>query len=165
MKRFIIILLVVYGPFNVWGHTIKMTTGKLNIDRKNNSCSLTINFFIDDFESELINMYPQAPFNYQTPSNEMLQTIEDYILNNVVIELNQTTAWLKLTSVNKTEENVCQVTLKGELHENKGVIKIKNTLLFSSFDKQSNVLHLFIDGEKKEILRFFAGIPIRTERI
>lgn len=167
MKNSIITLLFLFGACNLWAHTIKMTTSKLSIDSQKKTCSITINFFIDDFERELINMYPQSPFEYKNPSNQMKKTIEDYILSNVIIKLNETQVSLELKSIKKIEDNICQVVLNGQLNaiQNFDVITIKNTLLFSSFDKQSNILHLYVDGEKKRVFRFFAGVPIKTERI
>ncbi|MDO3693253.1 hypothetical protein QVZ41_00120 [Wenyingzhuangia sp. chi5] len=166
MKNILLAFLVLFGVSNLWAHTIKMTTGKLELNTQNKTCKLTLNFFIDDFESELIKMYPQPPFDYKVPNTQMQETIESYVLNNVSIELNQVLVNLSITSIYKTEDNVCQVIFNGQLNEHQeyDIVTVKNTLLFSSFDKQSNILHVYVDGEKKQIFRFFAGVPVRTER-
>ena len=167
MRKILITFLFFFTTCSLWAHAIKMTTGKLNINTKENICELTLNFFIDDFESELIKMFPQPPFDYKTPNSQMQETIESYVLSNLNIELNEMLVNLTLISIHKTEDNVCQVVFNGELDKNQknDIVTVKNTLLFSSFDKQSNILHLYVDGEKKQIFRFFAGVPVRTERI
>ncbi|MGY5354469.1 DUF6702 family protein [Wenyingzhuangia sp. IMCC45467] len=167
MKNIITAFLILFGVSNLFAHAIKMTTAKLEIDNAHKTCSLTINFFIDDFESEMIKMYPQEPFDYENSSAEMRETIENYVKENVVVHLGNSQVLLSLTSIVKTEDNVCQVVLKGDVKNlpNYQTVSIKNTLLFSSFDKQSNVLHLYVDSEKKQILRFFKGVPLRIEKI
>ncbi len=144
-----------------------MTTGKLEINTQINNCTLTLNFFIDDFESELLKLYPQPPFNYENPSDEMKDAIQSYILENIEISFSENSIDLINNSIKQIEDNVCQVTLSGQIENtvSTDVITIKNTLLFSSFNKQSNIIHLYQNGQKKHILQFFQTAPIRTERL
>ncbi|MEN3324299.1 DUF6702 family protein [Mariniflexile soesokkakense] len=167
IKYILFIVLVFVGVWCVNAHAIKMTTGKLIFDTQHKTCVLTLNFFIDDFETELRKMYPQPPFNYENPGYEMEDTIYNYILDNVAIRFGEIKLKLKLNSITKIEDNVCQVSFKSEVPDiqNFDVFNIKNTLLFSSFNKQSNILHLYVNQEKRQIIRFFATAPIRTERI
>ena len=143
-----------------------MTTGKLVIDTKEKTCNLSLNFFIDDFESELRKMYPQPPFNYVTPNELMKATIEDYIGDHFGLMIENIVVPLKLKTIKKIEENVCQVTFSGKIDDLNSfdVVTIKDVLLFSSFKKQSNILHLVIDNQPARILKFYHGAPVRNER-
>ncbi len=166
--RYITILLILFTSIcQVWAHPIKMTTGKLDIKTQQKTCTLTLNFFIDDFESELLKIFPQPPFNYESPSDEMQNAIQSYVMDNVEISFGENTIALSISNIKKIEDNVCQVTLSGDINNSvlTNVITIKNTLLFPSFNKQSNIIHLYMDGQKKHILQFYKTAPVRTVKL
>ncbi len=170
MKRiqYIFILFILFsGSLVLKAHPIKMTTGKLELNTQQKNCVLTLNFFIDDFESEMRKMYPQPPFDYEAPGEQMIQSIQSYILEQIEIQLADNLVAIEVDTIQKIEDNVCQVKLKGAISGNikDEVMSIKNTLLFSSFDKQSNIIHVYVDGKKQHILQFFPAAPVRTEKL
>lgn len=119
---------------------------------------------MDDFENALRKKYPQEPFNYHAPTETMVATINDYIQRNLEINIQQKTLKFNYKSLQVIEDNVCQVVYTGK-YDDKGDNKtssIKNTLLFDSFSKQSNILHLIIDEKTPKILQFFPAVPVRS---
>lgn len=144
-------------------HPIKMTTGKLQINTIEKTCLLTLNFFIDDFESEMRKIYPQPPFDYDKPDDIMKGTITDYILTNIEFSIDKNSIKLSLNSIEQIESNVFQITFKGDIKKISAfnLATIKNTLLFSSFSKQSNILHFIVDTNSTQILQFYPSAPVR----
>ncbi|MFC0875948.1 DUF6702 family protein [Saccharicrinis sp. FJH2] len=162
----LLLILLIPGGL-LYAHPIKMTTGKLQIDTKDKNCILTLNFFIDDFESTLRKIYPQPAFNYDEPGETMKATIYEYITSNFELKLDDTVISFNLESIKKIEDNVCQVTLNGNFTNlsDFNLITVKDVLLFSSFSKQSNILHVFIDNGSHKILQFYPGVPVRIEKL
>lgn len=144
------------------GHPIKMTTGKVQFHSNDTVAELVFNFFIDDFESEMRKMYPQPPFNYENATEEMIASIQDYIRKNVSFQLGKSISKLSILAVKKIDDNVCQVSMSiyYAASETLKEIKVRNTLLFSSFDKQSNILHVLVDDESPQILQFYPNHPV-----
>lgn len=147
-----------------FAHPIKLTTGKLTLHTSESVGNLVLNFFIDDFEAEMRKMYPQPPFNFEQPTGEMTLSIQDYIRKNVKIWVDDQVAALTVKGIQKIEENVCQVQLKVQFKNTleMKVIKVHNSLLFDAFEKQSNMLHLFVDEDPHRILQFY---PSRRESV
>lgn len=159
-RRFFSALLLMC-TFALHAHPIKMSTAKLQISTSDSIAVLTINFFKDDFENEIRNMYPQPPFNLVEPWEDMYPSIEDYIRKNVDISPDGKETDLHLVNVADGMENVYVVSIRVLAKGNWefSTLNISNTLLFSSFDKQSNVLHVYIDDEKPKILQFYHHRP------
>lgn len=163
MKKIINILALVLICTSAFAHPIKMTTGKLQIETQNKTGLLTLNFFIDDFEAALRKLYPQPPFNYTEPDEIMKATISRYVLDNFSLTIDEQTVLLELSSIKKIEDNVCQVAFKCELS---GITSfkeftIKDVLLFESFRKQSNILHVKVNQKTPKILQFYPAMPVR----
>lgn len=157
MKKLLLVSVLCLFSVVLAAHPIKMTTGKLSIDTGGNRFSLTLNFFIDDFESELRKMVPQSPFNYTSPDERMTATITDYVKKYVQLYADNEKLSLDFTSVAKIQDNVCQVIFTGVLLRDVEIkqVTIINTLLFSSFDKQSNILHVYLNDSLKDVLQFY----------
>lgn len=162
---------IIIASFLVFGgalhaHPIKMTTGKVHFISNDTVAQLVFNFFMDDFESELRKMYPQPPFNYAEPSDEMTATIQDYIRKNIDIMVDNVTTKLEVKNIAKIENNVCQVSIDVNYSDALALreIKVRNTLLFLSFSKQSNILHVVVNGESPRILQFYPNHPVNFVR-
>lgn len=165
MKSIYFILLFLSISIGLNAHPIKMTTGKLELNISDKTCELTLIFFIDDFESELIKLYPQPAFSYQQPDDVMKGTIVSYIHRNFELKINDIPVESSLDKIEQIEQNVCQVKFSGQFKTtgNSNVVSIKNILLFSSFSKQSNILHFVVDKKEPVILQFYPGTPVRIE--
>ncbi|MBS2100337.1 DUF6702 family protein [Carboxylicivirga linearis] len=166
-KYILLFTLCLISSFAIKAHPIKITTGKLVVDSDSKSCELTLNFFADDFESTLQKEFPQLPFNYNDPSDEMKSTIDNYVVSQVSVSIDEVVVVFTLKTIALIEDNVCQVTFTGNLAaiDQFETLTIKNTLLFDAFDKQSNILHLYFNGDKVEILQFYPTIPVRKQSL
>lgn len=167
LKNITFIVFFLLAVEGLSAHPIKMSTGKLQIDTQAKSCELTINFFINDFEPALRKIYPQPPFNYEEPDETMKESILDYIRKNVDVRLDDQSVKFNLRTIREIEDNVCQVTLTGQFPslDHIHLVTVKNTLLFESFSKQSNIFRLVIDQESPKMLQFFHGAAVRVEKL
>jgi len=141
----------------VFAHPIKMSTGKLEIDTEKKLCTITINLFIDDFETAIRKLYPQPPFNFTAQPEIMQNSIADYVMLNISISDNSEPISLKKKSITKQKSNVCQIIMTGSLNNlvQQSKIVVVNSLLFSSYNKQTNILYVYINGEQTELLKFY----------
>lgn len=148
-------------------HPIKMSTGKLEINTTEKTCRLTLNFFIDDFKTALKEKVPMAEFDFQQPGEFLTGTIQQYITDNFGLMLDKQAVSFTIEKIDQIEQNVCQLILHGETKNiaQFEVATIKDALLFSSFSKQSNILHLIINNEKPQILQFYKAVPVRKVKI
>ena len=167
MKKFILISLLATITFTISAHPIKMSTSKLVVNTRDHSYQMTLNLFIDDFEPAIRNIYPQPPLNYANPDETMLASIQDYINKNILVKADENQVTLKIVSIEKIDTNVCQVKLTGMSSQNSPVkiITIKNTILFQSFSKQTNVVHVVIDGASPKILQFYPDDAIQVIKL
>lgn len=155
-KEILLISFILFGA-SLFAHPIKMSTGKLTLQSNEKTAKLLINFFMDDFEAEMRKKYPQPPFVYKQPSDEMKLSIQDYIRKNVSVVVQTDEAEISLSKISVIEDNVCQVQLNLDFKKPLKCqeIKVKNALLFDSFEKQSNVVHLIVDDQSHQILQFY----------
>lgn len=162
MKHAALAIILSFFGSVLMAHPIKMTTARLEISTTNGNARLTINFFIDDFEPELRKLYPQPSFNFDVPTEDMLASFKSYIQKNVSVALGDSILSFSDINIRRLEENVCQVEINGEATWLKRInhLKVKDTLLFSSFEKQSNILHLIIDEKLVKILQFYPNRPL-----
>lgn len=167
LKNIAFIVFFLLATESLFAHPIKMSTGKLQIDTQAKTCELVINFFINDFEPALLKIYPQPPFNYKGPSETMKESILDYIRKNIDVRLDDQSVKFNLQSIREIEDNVCQVTLTGQFPslDHFDLVTVKNTLLFDSFAKQSNIIRLVIDQDSPKMLQFFHGAAVRVEKM
>lgn len=163
MKRLLYTLILLYVSVATVAHPIKMSTGRMEVDSKTESISLLLNFFIDDFEPSIRQLYPQPEFNFEQQSDEMTYSIHDYVQKNLIIKADKDVVGFNLISIKKSEDNVCLVTFNGKHAALKTCDKftIHNTLLFDIYDKQSNILHIKIDGNRAGILEFYPSSAVK----
>lgn len=167
MKLLITLLWFLFVNAVLLAHPVKITTGKVQVTTDSSHISVTINFFIDDFESAMRSIYPQPPFDYQLPSDEMLNTISAYLKKNFVVEADKSIINLTIISISKIEDNVCQISLEGlnSLIRSGSTLKITNTLLFSFYKKQSNMIQLSINGADSQFLQFHLSDAIQIIKL
>lgn len=164
MNKIIHTLLLLLLSSSLWAHPIKMSTGRMEVNTKENTISIVMNFFIDDFESALRVFYPQPPFDFDNPSDVMTFSINDYVRKNLIIKADKSKVDYKLVSLKNSKENVCQATFKGnnEKLDSCQSISIQNSLLFDTYERQSNILHLKIDSQDTKILEFFPRSAVKV---
>lgn len=145
--------------FTLWvdGHPLKMTTAKLSYNQNIEKLALTINFFFDDFSSQIINIYHLDENELNINNQEFKDIVLDYVNNNIKIEMDSNTGILALESLKIIEENVLQVIFY--VNNNKlqyfSIIKIFNKVLVESYNDQINILHLKLKpNDKTQIFRF-----------
>ena len=163
MKKTGVILLFITMSAVLLAHPIKMSTGRIEIDSNTDSVAILINFFIDDFEPAIHAFYPQPPFNFVAPSQEMTFAINNYVQKNLVIMADNKGLKYQLVSVKPYKENVCQVRFTGtdQMLSTCKSFTIQNTILFDVYEKQSNIMHLKIDGKAVKILEFYPSSAVK----
>ena len=166
LKKILFVSLLLITGLSLNAHPIKMTTGKLEINTSDKTCFLTLNFFIDDFKDVLKEVYPIPEFDFQHPDEITTETIQKYINLNFDLLINYKPTVFSIEGIEQIENNVCQVRLMGDIQafDHFEIATIKDALLFSSFSKQSNILHLIINNNTPKILQFYKTVSVRTER-
>ena len=164
MKTIVYIGLFILFGTSLKAHPIKMTTGKLEIDTRTKSCILTLNLFSNDFEDALKVIYPVSKFDFEHPDEELFVIIQKYIVTNFELLIDREPVSFEVKNIDQIEENVCQVILNGNIGhlDHFEVALVKDALLFSSFSKQTNIIHLIINSNKPQILQFYKNVPVRT---
>jgi len=144
MKAKIILFLgLMLATTGLMAHPIKMTTSKISYDKKTGELVLLINFFIDDFGAHLGKIYHQRNVNLENSGDTEKSMVNAYVSRKVLLKLNHKASLLKLSALNKIDENVVQATFRlpcKNLSDLK-LLEVSNALLFDAFPEQVNVLH------------------------
>lgn len=156
MKRFFLVSFLLFLTYSISAHPIKLATGKVHIDISSKHVEVLLNFFIDDFEPAMRQVYPQPSFDYSNQSDIMQITIAGYIQQHLLIQVSDSVTKLKVKSISKLEDNICQVSLEGVNNsiDNGVELSISNTLLFAIYQKQSNMLQVSFDNYRPQMLQF-----------
>lgn len=163
MKKIVILSLFLISSTLLLAHPIKMTTGRLEINTDDKTCLLTLNFFIDDFEKVLQEIYPLPKLDFRHPDEITTETIQLYIIHNFDLLIDKKLVQFSINKIEQIESNVCQVSLSGDIYsfDQFELATIKNTLFFAAFSKQSNIVHLIINDKSPQILQFYEAVPVR----
>ena len=151
MKLAVVLLVLSVCVANLCAHPIKMTTAKLVVF-ENKQAELTINFFLDDLEKQLIIESKNPTFKVQS-SADARKRINDYILGRFSVLENGKRIGFIISDISYPEGNICQVKYRSSRNcDNKlSVIEISNRLLFEASEEQVNILHLETSGGKQII--------------
>jgi hypothetical protein len=164
--KYCIISVLLFCAVNLaYAHPIKISNGKIALDKNTERLEISLNFFMDDFSHHLEQLYHiQTAFN-KNADGETQNIAMDYIARHFKVYLNDTLVVLQWKNATVIEDNVIQVQLFADVsgQNSPGTLKILNTLLFDAFDDQSNILQIDQPGGEKSVaLRFIPRDPVKT---
>ncbi len=142
----------------LFGHPIKMTTGKITYNTDSKKLELVINFFLDDFSKCMQDVYRVPAEMFLEINEETSAYIVDYIQKKLHIAINNKKLSIEYNTMSFIEDNVLQVKLYINIQKITYIetLEIQNELLLEVFNDQSNIIHVQIDPEAKTSFYRFA---------
>ncbi len=113
------------------------------------SMEISVKLFIDDFESALGKSYNTSiDLTHPKDATRTNQQVADYLSENLRLKINGKPVRLEFVGYEREREAAwCYVQVSNVISVKK--IEIENTLLYNSFDKQINLMHCTVGGQRK----------------
>ena len=137
----------------VWAHPYYVSITEINFNEKQQSLEISIKIFIDDFE-RMLETHGKKTLrigekNERKTANEV---IEKYLRNHFKIEVKEQEIPFQFLG-KEVEGAELYVFLEAENIPETQEITIKNTLLFETFDDQTNIINVtYTNGIQSERL-------------
>lgn len=135
-----------------FAHPFYVSICEINHNKETASIEITLKLFTTDIEDCLKkNGQPKLQIGTDQEISETDELLAAYIDESLQIEINGkevTPAYLG----KEVEDEVTWIYLEAKKVKSIQSIQIKNTLLFDFEDSQTNIIHLFANGEKKSML-------------
>lgn len=131
-----------------YAHPIKMTVCILTSGKDKNSIKVELNFFADDFQAHLSQVY-QSEIELSTLEEETKEQIITYIKRHFYINVEGQILPL-IYSNYSLKDNVFHIEFKCDnflsIIKEKELL-ITNTLLFKAFEDQTNIMRIDLKGD------------------
>ena len=133
-------------------HKYYVSTSFFEYKKSMNSLQVTIRVFEDDFINVLNTNYKNdLDLDSDLNQSNIKQNISDYLMLNLHMHTeNQKLNFTYLGSEEKNDTTALYIEI--ENLRNPKSIKIKNTLLFDTFDDQQNIIHFKSSLQRKSFL-------------
>lgn len=130
-------------------HPFYVSVFTISQEKNANNLEVSCRIFFDDLEDALQKEY-QQPFNLVKPQDkeQTERLMAQYLEKNLRVQVNGKAQPLRYLGYS-IEEDAAWCFLEAE---NVGVIKqleLLNSVLYASHEKQSNILHITIGGQRK----------------
>jgi hypothetical protein len=143
--------LVLIGLLSFW-HPVYISLTDIRVNSKTGDAEMSCRLFKDDLEEAL---FQQDKILYDLEKNignleSIQQRIYSYVLSNIQVkEQNEAFIW-KPVGCEIKEESVW-VYFESHKRIKTNSFSVYNNLLYSSFPRQSNMIHFYLNGARKSI--------------
>ena len=130
-------------------HPFYVSVTDVSHNDKDKTLEISVKLFIDDFESSLGKTFNQ-PVDLGQPKDSVKvnQQVFDYLQQHLQVSVNGKQARLVYVGYERERESAwCYVQVNDITNVNE--IQVKNSLLYDSFDKQINIMHINAKGLRK----------------
>ncbi|MBB2151756.1 DUF6702 family protein [Pedobacter gandavensis] len=143
MLHFLLIyLLPIFHPFYV-------SVTEITQNPKTKTVQISVRVFFDDFEKSLDHQYKEKVNILKPVDRKKVDLlIADYVKKHLQLKVNQAPIVFKYLGYEIEEDAAWCYFETGVLPVIKN-IEIKNDVLFSEHDSQSNMIHVTVDGKRK----------------
>jgi hypothetical protein len=130
-------------------HPLFVSVTEMNYNAGDKNLEISCKLFIDDFEKTLANMY-HTKIDLTTPANkaEADKMVKEYIKNHLQLKLDGKAVTLDFVGYEKENDAVWSYFQVGNTAAPKK-IDVVNSILYESYDKQMNLMHVTVGGNRK----------------
>jgi hypothetical protein len=130
-------------------HPFYVSVTDISHNDKDKTLEISVKLFIDDFETSLGKTYNQ-PVDLGQPKDatKVNQQIFEYLQQHLQVSVNGKPVRLEFVGYERERESAwCYVQVNDV--NSVAEIQVRNTLLYDSFDKQINIMHVNTKGVRK----------------
>src|ERR1700754_4757447 len=132
-------------------HPLYVSITEINHNATEKTLEISCKIFTDDFEKTLMNTFhKKVDFATATADNaEAAKMVTDYIKANLSIKLDGKAVNLEYVGFEKENDAVWSFFQVSKTAAVPKKISVNNTILYDSYDKQMNLMHVSVGGNRK----------------
>jgi hypothetical protein len=130
-------------------HPLFVSVTEMNYNAADKNLEISCKIFTDDFEKTLANVY-HTKVDLTTPANkgEMDKLVKAYMASHLLLKLDNKAVTLGYVGYEKENDAVWSYfEVKNPTPPKK--IDVVNSILYESYDKQMNLMHVTVAGNRK----------------
>ena len=131
-------------------HPLYISVTEINHNAEDKNLEISCKIFADDFEKTLLSVYNKK-VDLVAPKNktEIDQLITGYIKNHLVIKLDGKPVTLEFVGYENENEAVWSYFQVPNTTQAPKKIEITNSILYEAYEKQMNMMHVSVGGNRK----------------
>lgn len=131
-------------------HPLYVSVTEMNYNAADRSLEISCKIFTDDFEKTLTNIYhTKVDLTAPANKNEADRMIKEYIKNHLQLKLDNKPVTLDFVGFEKENDAVWSYFQVSNITHAPKRIDVVNTILYESYDKQMNLMHVSVSGNRK----------------
>jgi hypothetical protein len=137
-------------PSAARAHPLYVTVTEINHNAKDKVLEISCKIFTDDFEKTLVNTYKKkVDFSVTTESAETGKLVFEYIKTHLAIQLDGKAVKLEYVGYEKENDAVWSFFQVSNTANPPKKVSLTNSILYESYDKQMNLMHVAVGGNRK----------------
>jgi hypothetical protein len=131
-------------------HPLFVSVTEMNYNAADKNLEISCKVFTDDFEKTLANVY-HTKVDLTTPANknEMDKLVKAYIAGHLLLKLDNKAVTLGYVGYEKENDAVWSYFEVKNTATPPKKIDVVNSILYESYDKQMNLMHVTVGGNRK----------------
>ena len=131
-------------------HPLFVSVTEMNYNSTDNDLEISCKIFTDDFEKTLSNVY-HTKIDLSSPANkkENDKLVTEYIKTHLQVKLNNKAVTLTFLGFEKENDAVWSYFEVDNTTAVPKKIDVVNSILYESYDKQMNLMHVTVAGNRK----------------
>ena len=131
-------------------HPLFVSVTEMNYNSTDNDLEISCKIFTDDFEKTLSNVY-HTKVDLSSPANkkENDKLVTEYIKTHLQLKLDNKAVTLHFLGFEKENDAVWSYFEVDNTATAPKKIDVVNSILFESYDKQMNLMHVTVGGNRK----------------
>jgi hypothetical protein len=131
-------------------HPLYVSVTEMNYNAADKDLEISCKIFTDDLEKTLANNY-KAKVDLTTPAdkNEANRLVKEYVKNHLLLKVDNKAVTLEFVGFEKENDAVWSYFEVKNITAAPKKIDITNSILYEAYDKQINLMHVTVGGNRK----------------
>jgi hypothetical protein len=131
-------------------HPLYVSVTEMNYNAADKNLEISCKIFTDDFEKTLANNY-KAKVDLTTPAdkNEAKRLVKEYVKSHLLLKVDNKAVALEFVGFEKENDAVWSYFEVKNITAAPKKIDITNSILYEAYDKQINLMHVLVNGNRK----------------
>jgi hypothetical protein len=131
-------------------HPLYVSVTEINHNAADKNLEISCKVFTDDFEKTLTNIY-HTKVDLSAPANksEADKMVKEYIKSHLQLKLDGKPVTLEYVGFEKENDAIWSYFQVSNTAVAPKKIEITNSILYESYDKQMNLMHVSVNGNRK----------------
>ena len=131
-------------------HPLYISVTEMNYNATDKNLEISCKIFADDLEKTLANNY-KAKVDLTTPAdkNEANRLVKEYVKSHLLLKVDNKAVLLEFVGFEKENDAIWSYFEVKNITTAPKKIDVVNSILYEAYDKEINLMHVSIGGERK----------------